>query len=71
MPIEIEDHTVPHFKAPVNFKLGLLGPERPSFLCSKKSIENLGHLVHKKGFVKAEVPTTVCVFPSVHDHGNT
>ena len=27
MPVEVEVHTVPHFKAPINGKIDILGPE--------------------------------------------
>ena len=59
MPIEVEDHTVPHFKAPVIGKVELHGPEHADFFMS---IVNSGCLVHKIGFVKTEVPTTVPTF---------
>ena len=49
MPVEIEVHTVPHFKAPVNCKKE----------CYYNSIVKLGRLVHKTDFGKTAVVCTV------------
>ena len=41
VPIELEDHTVPHFKAPVNGKVEFLGLEGAGNFTYQTSIVNL------------------------------
>ena len=69
MLVEIEGHTVPHFKAPVNAKMELWGLECGTTFSIQTSLLNISHLLHKTGFVATEVGTTVtpkeCLF-----HGN-
>ena len=61
MPVEIEGHTVPHFKAPIYVKLELTGLEHGSTLSIQTSLLNIGRLLHKMGFVQREIATTVNV----------
>ena len=51
MPVEIEAHTVPHFKATINTKVWpeQLGSDGISI--SYKARPKIGHLLHKRGFV--------------------
>ena len=62
MPIEIEAHTVPHFKAPVNGKVERWGQEHAGTFTQQNGIVNLRGLVHKMGFDKTEVPMTVSTY---------
>ena len=59
MPIEVEAHTVPHFKAPVKYKVEGLGQEHAGTFMKYNVIVKLGSLVHKMGFEKTEVLMTV------------
>ena len=59
MPVEIEGHTVPHFKAPIYAKLELWGLEYGGMLSIQTSLLNIGRLLHKMGFVQREIATTV------------
>ena len=61
MLVEIEDHTVPHFKAPVYAKIELWGPECGVTFSIQTSLLNISHLLHRKGFVSTEVGTTVVI----------
>ena len=58
---EIKGHTVPHFKAPIYAKLKLWGLEYGGTLSIQTSLLNIGHLLHKMGFVQREIATTVAV----------
>ena len=57
MLVEIEGHTVPHFKAPVNMELW--GLECGDTFSIQISLLNISHLLHKIGLVSTEVVTTV------------
>ena len=59
MPIEIEVHTVPHFKARVNCKVEWWGQEHAGTFMQSNGIMKLGRLVHKMGFVKTAILCTV------------
>ena len=59
MPVEVEVHTVPHFKAPVNAKVELWGLECGGTFIIQTSLLKIGCLVHKLGFVATEVAGTV------------
>ena len=59
MPVEVELHTVPHFKAPVNAKVELRGLECGGTFIIQTSSLKIGCLVHKLGFVATEVAGTV------------
>ena len=59
MPVEIEGHTVPHFKAPIYAKLELWGLEYGGTLSIETIFLNIGRLLHKMGFVQREIATTV------------
>ena len=60
MLVEIEGHTVPHFKAPVYAKMELWGPECGGTFSIQTSLLNISHLLHKTSFVKTESVGTVC-----------
>ena len=47
MPVEVEAHTVPHFKGPVNDKL-------ESFII-QASLLMICRLLHKSGFVESQL----------------
>ena len=67
MPVKVEVHTVPHFKAPVNAKVELYGLKFSSTFIIQTSLLKIGCLVHKLGFVATEVAGTVQVkFSPVH-----
>ena len=51
MLVEIEDHTVPHFKVPVYAKMELWGPECGGTFSTQTSLLNISHLLHKSRFV--------------------
>ena len=55
MPVEIEAHTVPHSKAPINGKDDLQGPECGGTFILDYIMVSLGHLLHNtvKSFVLA------------------
>ena len=59
MPVKVEVHTVPHFKAPINAKVERWGLEGANTFMYYNSIVNLALLVHKTGFFKTEVVATV------------
>ena len=59
MLVEIEGHTVPHFKAPVYAKVELWGLEYGGIFSIQTSLLDISHLLHKTGFVKTESVGTV------------
>ena len=62
MPVEIEVHTVLHFKATINTKVG---PERlgsDGNFISYEARPKIGQLLHKRGFVYSDMHTTVVIF---------
>ena len=59
MLVEIEDHRVPHFKAPVYAKKELWGLECGGIYSVQTSLLDISHLLHKTGFVKTESVGTV------------
>ena len=59
MLVEIESHTVPHFKAPVYAKVELWGLECGGIFSIQTSLLDISHLLHKTGFVKTESVGTV------------
>ena len=61
MLVEIEGHTVPHFKAPVYAKVELWGLECGGIFSIQTSLLDISHLLHKTGFVKTESVGTVTV----------
>ena len=54
MLVEIESHTVPHFKAPVYAKVELWGLECGGIFRIQTSLLVISHLLHKTGLVKTE-----------------
>ena len=59
MLVEIEGHTVPHFKALVYAKVELWGLECGGIFSIQTSLLDISHLLHKTGFVKTESVGTV------------
>ena len=59
MLVEIEGHTVSHFKAPVKAKVYLWRLECGCTFITQTSLLKIGCLVHKLGFVAKEVAGTV------------
>ena len=59
VPVEVEVHTVPHFKAPVNAKVELWRLECGGTFIIQTSSLKIGFLVHKLSFVATEVAGTV------------
>ena len=47
MPVEVEAHTEPHFKAPINGKIDYWWPEFGGTFILDYSLVNVGHLLHK------------------------
>jgi len=45
--VEVEVHTVPHSKAPINGEIDLWGPECGGIFVLDYSLVNRGHLLHK------------------------
>ena len=64
MPVEIEVHTVPHFKGTNNAKVESEGLECDEFLFFTK----LGHLLHKSRPVPFVSSSSVCIL--VHTRKN-
>ena len=62
MPVEVEVHTVPHFKASVIIKVELWGLECGGTFIIQTSSLKIGCLVHRLGFVATEVAGTVFLF---------
>ena len=52
MSVEIEAHTVAHFKAPVNAKVEFLLLKHAGSFTVPPSVLKTGHLVHKTDFVQ-------------------
>ena len=61
MPVEVEVHTVPHFKAPFNAKVELWGLECGGTFIIQTSSLKIGCLVHKLGFVATNVTKYITV----------
>ena len=59
VPVEIEVHTVPHFKASVNAKVELWRLACGGTFTIQTSLLKIGYLLHKWGFVATEVVGTV------------
>ena len=59
MPVEIEVHTVPHFKASINAKVEPERLECDGIFISYEVRPKLGHLLHNMGFVDSDMHTTV------------
>ena len=59
MLVDIEGHTVPHFKAPVYAKVEL---ECGRIFSIQTSLLDTSHLLHKTGFVKTESVGTVHMY---------
>ena len=62
MSVEVEVHTVPHFKAPVNAKVELWSVACGGTFTVQTSLLKIGCLVHRLGFVATEVAGTVYVY---------
>ena len=62
MPVEIEGHTVPHFKATMNVKVEPEGLEHEGIFIANQARPNLGHLLHKTGFVDSDMHNTVYTY---------
>ena len=59
VPVEVEDHTVPHFKSPFNAKMGHEHLECGGTFTLYHSLLKIGCLLHKTSFVKTESDGTV------------
>ena len=59
MLVEIEGHTVPHFKALIYSKLELWGLKYGGTLSIQTDLLKISRLLHKMGFVQTEIATTV------------
>ena len=59
MLVEIEGHTVPHFKFPVYAKVELWGLECGGIFRIQTRLLNISYLLHKTRFVKTESVGTV------------
>ena len=59
MPVEVEVHTVPHFKAPVNSKVEPRGPVHVVNSIFQNTRSKMGHLLHKSGYCDSDMHTTV------------
>ena len=59
MLIEVEAHTVPHFKAPINGKVDLEGPECGGTFILDYSLVKIDHLLHKSFPVQFVFSSTV------------
>ena len=59
MLVEIEVHTVPHFKATINTKVDPEQQGCDSIFISYQGRPKIGHLLHKTGFVYSDMHTTV------------
>ena len=59
MLVEIEVHTVPHFKGPVNGKKELWWLGYGSKFDIQTSLVKIGHLLHKSGHFDSQLLTTV------------
>ena len=59
MPVEIESHTVSHFKATINATVKPEGLESDGIFISYQARPKIVHLLHKRGFVYSDMHTTV------------
>ena len=59
MPVEVDVHTVPNFKARINGKVDLWGPECGGTFTLDYSLVKIGHLLHKSRPVPFVFSTTV------------
>ena len=59
MPVEVEAHTVPHFKASINGEIHHWGPESVGTFILVYSLVNIGHLLHKSRPVPFVFSSTV------------
>ena len=55
MPVEVEVHTVPHFKAPVNGRVGLWWLEYDGNFSIQTSLLKIGGLLHKSGHFDSQL----------------
>ena len=67
MPVEIEVHTVSHFKAPVNCRKKCEWLKDAGIFRQWTSIVKMGRLVNKTSFVWIEVLCTVFLFSDVRE----
>ena len=66
MLVEIEGHTVPHFKASIYAKLDLWGLNYGEYFKYSNRLDKISSLLHKIGFVQTEIATTVDTANSYH-----
>ena len=59
MPVEVEVHTVPHFKAPVNGKVEPRGLEHGGIFIFSNARSKKGHLLHKSRHCDFDMHTAV------------
>ena len=59
VPVEVEVHTVPHFKDPVYNELELRGPEHGVIFKLLNTKSNICQLLHKLGHFDSDMHTTV------------
>ena len=66
MPVEIEVHTVSHFKASINAKVEPKRLECDGIFISYEVRPNIGHLLHDTGFVDSDMHIIVNTSTNVH-----
>ena len=66
MPVEIESHTVSHFKATINATVKPEGLESDGIFISYQARPKIVHLLHKRGFVYSDMHTTVSKLQNLH-----
>ena len=59
VPVELEVHTVLHFKAPVYCKVEPGGKEHGGIFILYNTRSKIGHLLHKSGHCDSDMHTTV------------
>ena len=62
VPVEVEAHTIPHSKAPINGNIDPWGPECGCTFILDYTLVNVGHLLHKSRPVPFVFSSTVSYF---------
>ena len=68
MPLEVEDHAIPHFKARINGNCELRGPRHGSIFVLRQAISKNTVLLHTKGLVPFVLISTVASWYKVVDY---